>query len=103
MEFKTEKNNLAKKVSITMDLGLWAAVAKMLTDSILAKYPTPEKLEEEYKNVMADESAKLSVNKYMNVAAAVGASIIVQQVMLEQSAMAKAAEHKEVKNEKVSA
>lgn len=103
MEFKTEKNDLTKKVSITMDLGLWVAVGKILTDSILTKYPTPEKLKEEYDNVRADKSAKLSTEKYMNVAAAVGATIIVQQVMLEQLAMAKAAAHKEVKNEKVSA
>ena len=103
MEFKTEKNDLTKKVSITMDLGLWAAVAKMLTDNILAKYPTPEKLKEEYDNVQADKSSKLSPEKYINVAAAVGATIIVQQVMLEQLEMAKAVASKEVKNEKVSA
>lgn len=103
MEFKIEKNGLTKKVSITMGLGLWAAVAKMLTDSILTKYPTPEKLKEEYDNVQADKSSKLSPEKYLNVAAAVGATMIVQQVMLEQLAMAKAAAHKEVKNEKVSA
>lgn len=103
MEFKTEKNDLTKKVSITMDLGLWAAVAKMLTDSILTKYPTPEKLKEEYDNVQADKSSKLSPEKYLNVAAAVGATIIVEQVMAEQLAMAEAITRKEVKNEKVSA